>query len=107
MECFYANDNEPYIASLCIVNTSEGLDLVSVFTYENDEETIDISILVSNMKIDEYYCTQSDVSKYYIGFQIYSSKPKDNDYYNIVDFTYNNTDYWFIIDYIEETPKKR
>lgn len=93
------------IDTLCVVDTGNQLDLVSVVTYDGGE-TLDIIVLEKNIAISKPYCIKSAVSDYYIGFQIHTSEAKGNDFYYIVDFTYNNTKYWFIIDYIEKTPKR-
>lgn len=96
--------NDEYIDALCVVNTKNGWDLASIVTYD-EGETSDIIILIKNIDINQSYCIKSAVSEYYIGFQIHSSEPKDTNLYYIVDFTYNNKNYWFVIDYMEkQTP---
>ena len=92
-----------YIDALCVVDSKNGWDLASIVTYD-EGETSDIIIILENININQSYCIKSAVSEYYIGFQIHTSKPKDNSLYYIVDFTYNSEDYWFAIDYIGGTP---
>lgn len=91
------------IDALCVIDTKNGWDLASIVTYD-EGETSDIIIILENININQSYCIKSAVSEYYIGFQIHTSKPKDNSLYYIVDFTYNSEDYWFAIDYIGGTP---
>ena len=91
------------IDALCIIDTKDGWDMASIITYD-EGETSDIIILQENININQSYCIKSAVSEYYIGFQIHTSNPKDNSLYHIVDFTYNNKNYWFAIDYIGGTP---
>ena len=74
-----------------------------IITYD-EGETSDIIILLENININQEYCIKSAVSEYYIGFQIHTSNTKDNRLYHIVDFTYNNKNYWFAIDYIGVPP---
>lgn len=100
---FNVKTNGQYIDALCVVDTKNGWDLVSIITYD-EGETSDIIIILENININQSYCIKSAVSEYYIGFQIHTSKPKDNSLYYIVDFTYNNEDYWFAIDYIGGAP---
>ena len=59
--------------ALCIVDTTNGLDLVSIVTYD-EGETSDIIVLVENIDTESYYCIKSAVSDFYIGFQINTTK---------------------------------
>ena len=100
---FNVKTNGQYIDALCVVDTKNGWDLVSIITYD-EGKTSDIIILLENINTHQSYCIKSAVSEYYIGFQIYTSKPKDTHLYYIVDFTYNDKNYWLAIDYIGDTP---
>ena len=95
--------NKQYLDALCIVKTKQGLDLVSIVTHDKGK-TSDIIILVKNIRTAESYCIKSAVSDYYFGFQLYDKKIRNDDFYCVIEFTYENTKYWLGIDYIEKTP---
>lgn len=96
---FNVKVNGEYIDALCVVDKKNSWDLVSIITYDGGE-TSDIIVLMEGININQSYCIKSAVSEYYIGFQIYTSAPKDTNLYYIIDFIYNNKNYWFAIDYI-------
>lgn len=100
---FNVKDGTQHIDSFCLIQYNDSLDLASIVTYD-EGETSDIIILMEDLHINQSYCIKSAVSEYYIGFQIHTSEPKDSILYYIVEFTYNNKNYWFAIDYIGDTP---
>lgn len=91
--------NGQYIDALCVINTNNGWDLASIVTYDKGE-TSDIIILIKNISLDQSYCIKSAVSENYIGFQVCTAKPQATNLLYLVDFKYNNTDFWIVIDYI-------
>mgnify|MGYP003300646501 CR=1 FL=1 len=91
--------------ALCIIDTGINLDIASIITRDKGE-TSDLVILKRNLKVGKYYCEKLYINDYYIGFKIYDEKKNAKDFYHVVEFTYENTKYWFVIDYIGETPKK-
>ena len=102
---FNVKKDKQYIDNFGIINTGKRIDLVNVHSINNGEN-IDFTIIVKKVKIGKYYCEKSPVTNYYIGFKIYDEKKNAKDFYHVVEFTYENTKYWFVIDYIGETPKK-
>ena len=102
---FNVKKDKQYIDNFGIINTGKRIDLVNLHSI-NSGENIDFTIIVKNVKIGKYYCKKSPATDYYIGFKIYDEKKNAKDFYHVVEFTYENTKYWFVIDYIGETPKK-
>lgn len=99
---FSTEYNGQYLDTLCIIDTTDGLDLASIVTYDGGE-TCDIIILKEDINIAKSYCIKSAVSDNYIGFRIFNSQISDGDFYYAIEFTYDDEKYWLGIDYIGET----
>ena len=105
LEYFDLKYNGEYIDPLCIIDTGRRLDIASIVTYDKGE-TSDLLTFQKNVKIGKYYCEKLPVTNYYVGFKIYDEEKNADDVYYVVEFTYDDTKYWLVIDYIGETPKE-
>ena len=101
---FDVDYNGQNIDTLCIVATVNGLDLVSVVTSDGGK-TLDTIVLDSHIDISKPHLIKSVVSNYYIGYRIYTTPINKDDFYNVIEFTYDNQKYLLGIDYVDITPK--
>jgi len=99
IEYFEIEKGNEYADTFCIVDTDEGLKIVSVV--DKDRDTPKIILLYDNPDTDTYYYVKSAVSDYYIGFTLGQSPSKATNIYYEIEFIYNNVKYWLSIDYID------
>ena len=98
--CYVTKDSQ-IIEQFCIIDSGSGLDVISIVSTGGGKKT-DVIILEKNIVVDKSYYVKSQVNDYYIGFKLFNKQLPSGDFYNIADFKYNGTKYWFVIDYIDE-----
>lgn len=95
---FDIEKEKEYIDTFCIIDTEDGLKLVSIVNNDNALETV---FLYEGIDTDMYYYVKSAVSDYYIGFTFNYSPSEATNIYHEIDFVYDGVKYWISIDYIE------
>ncbi len=90
---FDIKNGEEHIDMLCLINADDRLDLASIVTYDGGE-TLDLIPLIKNIQIPNDYSVKSIVSNYMITFFISDDSINGCDYKDIVEYSYNNLNYW-------------
>lgn len=93
---FNVTDGAQHIDSFCLVEHGNGLDLTSIVTYDGGE-SLDLIILIDDIQIPNDYSVKSAVSNNQIEFyisdgQLPASKDKE-----LIEFSFNNKNYWIEI----------
>lgn len=93
---FNITDGTQHIDSFCLVKHGNGLDLTSIVTYDGGE-SLDLIILIEDIQIPNDYSVKSAVSNNQIEFYISNEQLPTSTDKELIEFSFNNSDYWIEI----------
>ena len=93
---FNITDGTQHIDSFCLVEYGNGLDLTSIVTYDGGE-SLDLIILIEDIQIPNDYSVKSAVSNNQIEFYISDEQLPTSIDKELIEFSFNNSDYWIEI----------
>ena len=96
--------DDKYIETLCLVDTDNQFDLMSIVSFDNGE-TFDLVSVEKLIEIDSNYRVKSSVSNYYLKFSIFQSKDNFDNYYKVIEYQSNGQTLWFCLECIEAIPE--
>ena len=100
---FNVRDGEQHIDAFCLIDTGDGWDLANIVTYDGGE-TLDLMLLGENIQIERDYTVKSTTSNYQIALYISDKPLSSSDYKQIIEYSHNDTNYWFGIKQTTQLP---
>ncbi len=93
------------VDSICLIDVNGHWVMVEIASGDGGQ-TLTVLEIQEHVIPDVYYCNESPVSGYYIGYMVSQKQPHHADaLYHLLEFETDGGTYWFYIDYIETTPK--
>ena len=93
---FNLTDETQYIDTFCLIEVDGRLDLVSIVTFDNGD-TLDLILLLEGIQIPNHYSVRSAVSNNQIEFYISDEQLPASMDKELIEFSFNNSDYWIEI----------
>ncbi len=97
---FYIRTDEQHIDTFCLIDVGDRLDLRSIITY-NGGMTFDLESLVEDLQIPHDYSVRSLAGDRKISFYVSDKQLNASEYEEIIEYSYNNLNYWFGIKSID------
>ena len=105
IEYFYVEKNGEKIDFLCVIKTNEGIDLLSIVTFDN-KKTLSPIKYAESINAETSYCVNSVTSDFYIGFGVcYLKDEIPTESYYITRIASGEKETYLYIDYIELIPR--
>lgn len=90
---FDVRNGEQHIDTFCLIEVGGKLDLASIVTYDGGK-TLELLMLVKDIRIPYDYCLKSAISDHQITISISDKYLSDSNYIEVIEFSSGNTSYW-------------